>query len=422
MSQADRDRLLYYSRKVKIFEFIYKEPEVHPSTYLRIGQLFSSGLFPSLRHLSYDLDYYNKMSYFQIFLHLVSPLLDSLELSDIKDVENTIVGPFLASLSSQMLRRIVLTNGKLSGDILKKSIVHFKHLRSIELLDAVSMENFVVWEVLGTLPSLEDVILLDTNPHLTHAQGPESSNSRSGGPRYFEALKSLHVTSSFIFIRHLLGFIDSPCLKSIKIYPVIYHLPDQLEPEDLFTPSMTLISSKWSQSLKNLVISSSPSGRTERYSISKCLILLKNLRNMQTFFLDWRMKTLDDDDEMMVMSWPKLKTLNLNQTQVSLLTLMEIAKNCPELRHLHIQLDTSYIPHFDTSSKSLHHSLEDLTVGRAHPSTISTKTTLECQIKVARYLDLIFPYLKSIKSYDVFWSGIRDLVLLCQNASLSRVK
>ena len=364
------------------------------------------------------------MSIFQIFLHLVSPLLDSLELFDIEVVENTIVGPFLASLSSQMLRRIVLTNGKLSGDILKKSIVHFKHLRSIELLDAVSMENFVVWEVLGTLPSLEDVILLETNPRLTHAQGPESSNSWSGGPRYFEALKSLHVTSSFIFIRHLLGFIDSPCLKSIEIYPFISLFPDELklEPEDLFTPSMTIISSKWSQSLENLVISSSPSGRTERYSISKCLKLLKNLRNMQTFFLDWRMKTLDDDDEMMVMSWPKLKTLNLNQTQVSLLTLMEIAKNCPELRDLHIKLDTSYIPHSDTSSKCLHHSLEDLTVERAHPSTISTKTTLECQIKVARYLDLIFPYLKSIKSYDVFWSGIRDLVLLCQNASLSRVK
>jgi len=145
---------------------------------------------------------------------------------------------------------------------------------------------------------------------------------------------------------------------------------------------------------------------------------------MQTFRLDWRMKTSDDDDEMMcpVMSWPKLRTLDLNQTQVSLSTLTRIAENCPELHHLHIQLDTSYIPHSDTFSKSLHHNLGYLTMGGAHPPSISTQTMLECQIEVARHLDLIFPYLRSIdvQSDDVFWSGIRDLVHLCQKAVLSR--
>ena len=150
---------------------------------------------------------------------------------------------------------------------------------------------------------------------------------------------------------------------------------------------------------------------------------------MQTFRLDWRMKTSSTNiyNEMilhLVMSWPKLITLNLNETQISLWTLMKIAENCPELRHLHIQLDTSYIPHSNTSSKSLRHNLEDLTLKRPDSSSVSTQTTtLECQIEVARQLDLIFPYLKSINVpyHDVFWSGIRDLVHLCQNASLSRV-
>ena len=250
MSQADRDRPQYYSRKVKIFKFVSeKSIRVHPSTYLRIGELCSSTLFPSLRHLSYEFSYLCEMSNFQIFLHLGSPLLDSLKLIDITDLENTLVGPFLASLSSQMLRHIVLSNGELSGDIFKQSIIHFMQLRSIELLDAVSMEKFVFWEVLGTLPSMDDVTLLHTNPNLYPVR--ENSNNRSGGSRYFEALKNLRVTSSFFIIQHLLSFIDSPCLESIKIYPAIHQLRpgDGLEPEDLFTPSMTIVSSKWSQSL-----------------------------------------------------------------------------------------------------------------------------------------------------------------------------
>ena len=50
-----------------------------------------------------------------------------------------------------------------------------------------------------------------------------------------------------------------------------------------------------------------------------------------------------------------------------------------------------------------------------HPST---QTTLECQIQVTRHLDLIFPYLESIvvDPNDVTWSGIHDLLKLCQDA------
>ena len=49
----------------------------------------------------------------------MSPLLDSLELYNISGFENTVVGPFLATLSNspQMLRRIVLNDGQMSVDI-----------------------------------------------------------------------------------------------------------------------------------------------------------------------------------------------------------------------------------------------------------------------------------------------------------------
>jgi hypothetical protein len=419
VSQADCDKLQYYSRRVKFFEFICEDsPRIHPSTYFRIGQLWSTALFPSLRRLHYYLD---EDFISHIFLHL-SPLLHSLELFNIRGFENTIVQPFLATLSSPMIRHIVLRNGELSVDTFKKSFVHFKLLQSLELFNAVSISDFGLWEVLGRLPSLENLTLVVNDPatHPTHA--PENSNSQSRGPRYFEVLESLCVTGSFFLIQHLLGFINSPYLKSIELYPVINREP---EPEDLFTPSiiMTIVSSKWSQSLKNLVFYSS-SIDTERYPFLEYFMLLMDLEKMQTFRLDWMMRILDDDVFRLVAvvsRWRKLRTLNLNHTVVSLSTLGIIAKERPELRHLHIRLDTSTLPPFP--SKNLCHKLEVLTVGRAHPRPPS-KTMLERQIQVTRYLDLIFPYLKSIEVQpkDVFWSGIRDLVQFCQDrdASLSR--
>ena len=412
MSKADWDRLQYYSRKVKSFIALpsdFHDPEIHPSTFVQIAQLQSSVLFPSLRHLHCDLG----VCSLSLFLFL-SPHLNSLELFNIGDMENTIVGPFLATLSSQTLSRIFLHDGRLSADILKQSIVRFKQLRSVELLDAVFMVDFDLWEVLGTLPSLENLTLKANDPKSHPAQAPESSNSQSGGRKYFEALERVSVWGSFFLVQHLLGIIDSPCLKSIDVYPIIDQRRNNHGPEDLLTPSITIIASKWSQSLKHLVIDSSSAHRP---AISKYLMLLTDLHEIQTFQLTgWGMEIMDDDVRRLAMSWPKLRTLRLplKRTLISLTTLGIIAENCPILRYLDIRLDTSTIPPFDTSIKSLRHNLKVLTVGRVYPS----ETMLECQIQVARHLDLIFPYLKSIKvrPNDVTWSGIRDLVKLCQDA------
>ena len=387
--------------------------EVHPLTYIRIAQLQSSAFFPSLRHLRYALE---DRSIPPIFFFL-SPFLDSLELFDIMDFEDTIVEPFLATLSSQTLSWIVLRDGGLSTDILKKIFVHSKQLRSLELSNAVFMSDFTLLEVLGTLPSLENLTLKAVDPETHPANAPENSNSQSGGRKYFEALETVSIMG-FSLIQHLLGFIDSPCLKSIIVSPVIDQLRNnhEPEPEDLLTPSMTIITSKWSQSLKNLDIDSS---FAHRYAPSKCVMLLADFHEIQTFHLmNWRTVNMDDDVRRLVTSWPNLRTLRLPliETFISLSTLRIIAESCPELRCLEIRLDISTIPPFDTSSKSLRHNLEVLTVRRVQPS----QTMLECQTQAARYLDSIFPYLKSTKvrpenPNDVVWSGILDLVKLCQD-------
>ena len=325
-----------------------------------------------------------------------------------------------------MLSRIALNSGRMSADILKNSIVHFKQLRSLELTVEVFMSDFVLWEVLGTLPSLVDLTLKAIDPASNSAHVPENSRRQSGGPEYFVALESLCVTGSFFLIQDLLDFIDSPCLKSIKIYLVInknnynFGIFYSEYVDNFFSPSMTIVASKWSTSLKKLVINPISSGPEHRYAIPKCLTLLNDFHEMESFCLTgWKMENMDDDVIRMAMSWPKLRILilPLDEKFISLSTLRMIAEKCPELRRLHIRLDASTIPPFDTPGKSLRHNLEVLTLGSLQSYNIS----LKCQIQLARHLDFIFPYLESIKVQDRNWSDIWDLVKLCQDVRRDQI-
>ena len=411
----------------------YNDPLVHPSTYVRIAQLQSSAIFPSLRHFHC---YLEDMSISHIFLFL-SPLLDSLSFSNIGGFENTVVGPFFATLSSspQMLSRIVLEAGRMSVDIFMKSFVHFKQLRSLELSDAVFMTDFSLWEVLGTLPSLENLTLEANDPASHPAHAPENSNRRSEGLSYFDALEQLSITGSFFLIQHFLGFINSPCLKQINVSTVIDRVRNEHDhAEDLLTPSMTIVASKWSQSLTGLIISSDPIENGITHRNSKFLTSLTDLLEIRTFhLLRWTMENSDDAVSVLAKSWPKLESLALglyqlplHQTFVSLSTLRILADNCPKLGYLHIPLDISTIPPFDDisscseSSKSFRHNLVVLSLGKSGGVHSPDQTTLQCQIQVARHLDLIFPYLKIISTYDENRSGIRDLVKLCQDVRRHR--
>ena len=316
-----------------------------------------------------------------------------------------------------MLRRIVLDTCQMSVDILKKSIVHFKQLRSLKFYNTVFTSFSVLWEVLGTLPSLANLYLDDADLHSYPTHVLENSYSQSGGPNYFNALESLWAVGSIFLIQDLLGIIHSPCLESIEVYCTdldLVHVRNEHELEDFFTASMTAIASKWSQSLKKLVIASKGFARLN--PISKSLILLTGLREMQALSLHgWRIENMDDDVGRLVKSWPKIRTLHLDETLISLSTLKIIAENCPELRHLQIRLDISTIPPFDTPSKRLSHKLEVLRVENIHPSI--TPITLKCQIEMTRFLDLIFPYLKAMYVWDSdgTWLDIWDLVKLCQD-------
>ena len=313
------------------------------------------------------------------------------------------------------------------ADILENCFVHFKQLRSVEIMNAVLMTDFGLWEVLGTLPSLENLIMEinDAESHPAHAPG--NSNRQSGDLRYFGALESLQVTGPFFFIQHLLGFVDSPCLKSIEVSPYRHNSEREHDAGDLLIHSMTIVASKWSQSLKEIKMGSHDIiGITHRNS--KFLTPLADLHEIQKFDLvGWRMEKNNDALKRLAMSWPKLRHLGLlpgltpNDTFLSLSNLRTIAENCPELRILDVGLDIDNIPPFDDiSSKILFHELDVLVV-RGVYQTIP-RISQECQIQIARHLDLIYPYVRRIdlNARDRTWSGICDLVKLCQEARRGR--
>ena len=428
MSQADWDRLQYYSRRVKAFNIMYDDydPEVHPSIYVRLAELQSSAgaLFPSLRRVHC---YLEDRSISHIFL-FQSPLLDSLSLTNIGGFENTVVGPFFATLSSspQMLTRIVLDSGRMSVDFFKESIIHFKRLQFLSV--EVFMIDSSLWEILGTLPSLKTLTLKANDPESHPVHAPENSNSQSG-LKYFTALEDLNITGSIFLIQHLLNFIDSPFLKSICVYPFINRVHNDSEREDdlrdVLTPIMTIVATKWSQSLTNLNISPMAGASGFVHRNSKFLTLLTDLHEIRGFhLLGCTTENNDEAARCMAKSWPKLKSLVLgvlrlprNQTFVSLSTLRIIADNCPELHYLHIPLDISIIPPFDdfSTKNGPRHNLEFLGLGGPGGPGGGPPPMLECQIQVARHLDFMFPYLKTINVHNAKWTTIRDLVKFCQD-------
>ena len=119
---------------------------------------------------------------------------------------------------------------------------------------------------------------------------------------------------------------------------------------------------------------------------------------MESFRLKgWRMENIDDDVRRLAKSWPKLRVLNLKNTVFTLSNLRIIAEFSPELRHLHVQLDTSTFSPFDANSKRFSHSLETLIIEGNRPSL---QTSQEYQSQVSRQMDLIFPCLKSLEFWD----------------------
>ena len=123
----------------------------------------------------------------------------------------------------------------------------------------------------------------------------------------------------------------------------------------------------------------------------------------------------------------KVKNFENASFQWNLYFLVDFEDNCVELSWItsfKFANSTGYfytIPPFDTSSKSLRHNLEFLTIWghKDSSNTITqTKLRLQRQIQLTQYLDLLFPYLKCIEMglEDEFWLGIRDLLCKTQAA------
>ncbi|KAF8816027.1 hypothetical protein BYT27DRAFT_7333574 [Phlegmacium glaucopus] len=274
VSRANWDRLENYARKVKVFKAMpsdTKGPKVVPPTYIRIAQLQSSALFPSLRHLCCSLE---AGSTSHVFLFL-SPSLELLELTNTAGSENTLLGLVLDTLASPMLKRIVLRNGWLSCSTLE-SIAQFRQLRSLELAPSDTVYDPASWEVIGTLPFLVNLTLKVINsqaerqPHWGYTW--EGSNNKSGGPKCFNALETLHITTFFPLILHLLNLIESPCLNSIEIHPAIEWelVKDNCERGRLekdFLDAIAMVGSKWLQSLEKFVIGQHSVGDAEQFQL-----------------------------------------------------------------------------------------------------------------------------------------------------------
>ena len=151
---------------------------------------------------------------------------------------------------------------------------------------------------------------------------------------------------------------------------------------------------------------------------TKCLMLLKDLHKMQTFHLkDRSMKiwTMMWD----VSSWwcrGQRELWASSQTNIGFLVSFE--DNYGALSWIAL-FGHSIGGYFYHPTLSIALAKVFATIWRFWPWGVHlSQTTLECQIQVTRYLDLIFPYLKfiEVQPKDATWSEIRDLIKFLQNA------
>ncbi|TFK32155.1 hypothetical protein BDQ12DRAFT_728910 [Crucibulum laeve] len=231
-TSANLARLFFYTKRVISFTVLDEstkqqskptiaqsnvpqpKPTIAQSTYLRLAQLAPSPLFPSLKHLHVPSV---KASLAHIFLFM-SPSLRSVELGDIGPGGDAleIATSFLATLpwEAPKLQRLVLHGSShISIDDLHH-IVHFKQLKSLELRNIVSIQDFTLFERLGHKLSKLEHLLVETYP----------LNYENVLPRVesmFENLCSLQVTALPSMIHDLLLTITSRRLQTLTLTPIV---------------------------------------------------------------------------------------------------------------------------------------------------------------------------------------------------------
>ncbi|KDR66427.1 hypothetical protein GALMADRAFT_1151003 [Galerina marginata CBS 339.88] len=384
------------------------------------------------------------MFYLNIFF---SPSLTTLTMSNVN--ARTAVTSFLnrAGMEAPRLSTLVLDSMKLGIDV-AKGIASCHALEVLELERLKEISNSSV-KTLASIPTLKVLkihavdILTTTSLQTTSSEASGTQIDRqiflaledfhfvghmsvledlADGIAFTSSLRFLHielVTYQLVKTTRVLGNAVTPKIKKKK-----YHEVEEYPTVDL----LKRLTEHLATSLLSLTIRFTDEGPgVPRDALPQdalvSLAAFSKLEHLEIYGIG--IDGLDDAVLGLVSHWPDLQTLHLPLTHgssdgLSMPTLQHVAQSCPNLASLRTSI---IFPDNFSSLAGIYetpfsHGLTCLSVG-SH--TVELHRTLDMQALVAKCLYAIFPTIRLIQAHPEhdldFWSNVRTLVGLCQEAT-----
>ena len=417
-------RLDVHARRVRTLCMEPLHIAISPIIYFRIRDKRDSPLLPGLKKIyipnNPPLDLYSAL-----FLASGSTL-DVVQIDGNATSDRQFIVPFLSSLytKSPSLSHLALREVVLSSSV--EPIYRFTELQSLEIRLLKSHLPPELLHKLGQLPHLLDLII-DTGVAATSIQPHTSPISISNSQ--FRQLRHLQIIGTTASISYLLDELKGLTnLSSLKIDQNSRN--NSLFHESSWGSFFDVISTF--SAVADIEIFNRP---PETISVSSFAPLYK-LDNLKSFVMNDSVKLLcsDDDFRLLAEGFRNLKKFVIHLSPFSgektLACLYHLSRECPELREIRIALSSNISDNLNAIKKLPHpiarnhqHPLEKLYIdadfGQLKPIQL---------VQLARFLDLIFPNLSTLKEADDSkkdetenWAGIHELRLALQDARTNPV-
>lgn len=409
---TDEDWARYYQNARRVREFIYpgengEDKKVANHTKVRLAQLWRAPLLPALRR--FVCPEVQAPGLFIQTLFLTPTLLD-VEFRFISENEDEAIGSLLCTIADECpaLQRLVL-GGTLSARSLAY-ILRLRHLRKLELKHMGPAIDTQLFTEFSALDALEDLTIDLTN-------SPSSSFTFSTG---FLHLTSLNITAPFPITSEILTGLataGAPIEALTLCAPSGPLLPGW---DIQLTALLTKACNAWPTSLHSVTLDHDGPWDHSDLDLMRItpLLHLQQLRALR--IQGYNVSTTDAHVGRLAEAWPQLRVLMLpfdgsRSTEPTLAVLERLREMCPALVHLQIPIDVTVIPPVPELSPGPGHGLERLSVVR-----FNTQPVMRDMLRIARYLDALFPNVRRIENSDGeivdMWDKVGAMVVAFRDA------
>ncbi|KAJ6609528.1 hypothetical protein B0H10DRAFT_1954535 [Mycena sp. CBHHK59/15] len=426
LQAEDWVRFDFYAKKVRAMKYTgITDIVIDPFVYVRIARYHPAPMLPELRQLNYSSP---SQSGPEIML-FTAPSLHRLEIAS----ENDEFGPTFTMLLSDAVASMPELE-HLALDLLFPPIIldfslQFNHLRVLKILnidksvDLGNLEQFL--EALSSFENIRSLTLSDI-PHesfdLRQVRTPEEDERVSTPVRRtfaFPGLRVLELSGDIQWISHFITALETTVLHSVS-FSADFLVRDWRE---WLQFPLNHIVPRWSSSLENISLHqlhsrARGSPTMDEDNFGQRFADLSTIRNLRQFSLSgsppiW---VREEDVAALATGCPNIVILQIdvhrNTALASFNSLIYLAEHCPLLRELRMGFDVEDVLMANMPTL-LEHGLEVLFVYRTDGFRGANRHTIQA---VARFLDCIFPKLKTVSGREDEWDEVDELIHILQGA------